>query len=109
MTDQNQVSAADPIVAPQNELYNLQGVVNSVEHRVSKTKTPYAYIKFATTLKGKPSVMTAMAFGKAFEAVKDAAIEGATVRLNGFFASAPDGGRTFTVVQLGREPAAKAA
>jgi hypothetical protein len=88
----------------QNKLYNLLGTAAVVNDRVSRTGTPYFYIRFATRIADKPQTVTAMAFGKSHEAIKEHLSEGSEIRLNGYFAEGSEGGRTFTVTALGAEP-----
>jgi hypothetical protein len=87
----------------ENNLYNLLGTAATVSKRVSAEGTNYFHIRFATMLKGKPSTVTAMAFGKAHDAIAEKLVEGGEIRLNGYFEQGSEGGRIFTVTGLGRE------
>lgn len=80
--------------------FPMSGTLGTVVSKSSKTGTPYLMAPFTyTTAAGKTLTRTAMAFGKARDAVLDKFVSGAEIRLYGRY----DGG-TFAVIGLGLPP-----
>lgn len=79
--------------------YNLPGTIHQVVHASDRNGRPYARMRFAFVAQGRTQERTAMAFGKAYDAVKNSLVEGAAIRLYGKFESG-----TFAVIGLGPPP-----
>ena len=91
--------------------YNLDVNVQSVTTSTTTTGTPMLRAKVGLKLRGRDVTRTLIAQGKAFEAVKDAIVEGANTKVRALFArvqneDGSEGGEFLTAVGL---PLAKAA